>query len=101
MTGATPNLDAEDGAAGKKLSGAASPGVVYPAVIALLVWYFVTAVTATIGKSTMFDELFHLTGGYTYWMTRRLSHSARKRQLAATLGRYPAAVSSAESAEHG
>ena len=31
-------------------------------------WYFLTAVTASTGKSTMFDELFHLTGGYTYWV---------------------------------
>jgi 4-amino-4-deoxy-L-arabinose transferase-like glycosyltransferase len=45
-----------------------SPAAVYGVVAALLAWYFVATVTASIGKSTMFDELFHLTGGYTYWV---------------------------------
>jgi 4-amino-4-deoxy-L-arabinose transferase-like glycosyltransferase len=68
MVGATRNSTASEVTGGEKPADAFSPGVVYPAVIALLVWYFVTAVSATIGKSTMFDELFHLTGGYTYWL---------------------------------
>jgi hypothetical protein len=37
------------------------------AVVGLLAWYFISAVTATVGKSVAFDELLHLTGGYSYW----------------------------------
>jgi 4-amino-4-deoxy-L-arabinose transferase-like glycosyltransferase len=34
----------------------------------LLLIYFFSAVTAVSNKSTTFDELFHLTGGYSYWL---------------------------------
>ncbi len=43
------------------------PRLVYAAVVGLLTWYFISAVTATVGKSVAFDELLHLTGGYSYW----------------------------------
>jgi 4-amino-4-deoxy-L-arabinose transferase-like glycosyltransferase len=69
MAGATPNSSATNVAISEKLEQSSSPIFVYSAIVALLIWYFVTAVTATLGKSTMFDELFHLTGGYTYWKT--------------------------------
>jgi hypothetical protein len=37
------------------------------AVAALLVLYYVMAVSAVSRKSMTFDEMAHLTGGYTYW----------------------------------
>ena len=37
------------------------------AVAALLALYYVMAVTAASQKSMTFDEMAHLTGGYTYW----------------------------------
>ncbi len=52
----------------EKPTSGAMPAGAYVAVAALLAWYFLSTVTASIGKSTMFDELFHLTGGYTYWL---------------------------------
>jgi hypothetical protein len=36
-------------------------------VLALLVLYYVMAVTAAAGKSLTFDEMAHLTGGVSYW----------------------------------
>ena len=36
-------------------------------VLALLVLYYVMAVSAAAQKSMTFDEMAHLTGGYTYW----------------------------------
>ena len=36
-------------------------------VLALLCWYFVSSVSAVADKCTTFDELFHLTGGYSAW----------------------------------
>ena len=41
--------------------------LVYLAVVFLLGWYYFSAVSAPANKCTTFDELFHLTGGYTYW----------------------------------
>jgi hypothetical protein len=43
------------------------PWFVPAAVIALLIWYFVSAVSAVSDKSTTFDEALHLTGGYCSW----------------------------------
>jgi 4-amino-4-deoxy-L-arabinose transferase-like glycosyltransferase len=43
-------------------------GFQFAAVTALLVCYYVMAMTAIAGKCTTFDELFHLTGGYSYWL---------------------------------
>jgi hypothetical protein len=40
---------------------------VYAAVAALLVWYFVSTTGAVADKSSAFDEVLHLTGGYSYW----------------------------------
>src|SRR2546430_17020916 len=40
---------------------------VYAAVVAMLTWYFVSAVNAVAGKSNTFDEPDHLTSGYTFW----------------------------------
>src|SRR5262249_12936881 len=40
------------------------------AVVALLAWYFISAVSAVSDKSTTFDEVFHLTGGYCSWKFR-------------------------------
>ena len=37
------------------------------AAAALLTVYFLLAVTGVAHKSTTFDEVFHLTGGYSYW----------------------------------
>ena len=37
------------------------------AVLALLALYYVMALTAAAQKSMTFDELAHLTGGYSYW----------------------------------
>ena len=37
------------------------------AVAALLVLYYVMAVSSASQKSMTFDEMAHLTGGYTYW----------------------------------
>ena len=37
------------------------------AVAALLILYYVMAVSAASQKSMTFDEMAHLTGGYTYW----------------------------------
>jgi len=39
------------------------------AVVALLTIYFALAVSAIATKCATADELFHLTGGYTYWRT--------------------------------
>src|SRR5258705_9166901 len=36
-------------------------------VVALLALYYVMALTAAGQKSMTFDEMAHLTGGYTYW----------------------------------
>lgn len=36
-------------------------------LIALLGWFYISSLTAVAGKCTTFDELFHLTGGYSYW----------------------------------
>jgi hypothetical protein len=36
-------------------------------VLALLALYYVMALTAAGQKSMTFDEMAHLTGGYTYW----------------------------------
>ncbi len=41
--------------------------LMYIAVAAILAWYWGSAVTAIVDKSTTFDELFHLTAGYSYW----------------------------------
>ena len=38
-----------------------------PAAVLLLIYFF-SAITAVSNKSTTFDELFHLTGGYSYWL---------------------------------
>ena len=46
---------------------ASRPRLVYGTVVALLVWYFVCSVSAVANKSTTFDEVFHLTGGYCAW----------------------------------
>src|SRR5690349_17119611 len=43
------------------------PWLVPAAVAALLAWYFVSAVSGVACKSTTFDEVFHLTGGYCSW----------------------------------
>lgn len=43
------------------------PWLVYAAVTSMLAWYFITSVSAVADKSTTFDELFHLTSGYSYW----------------------------------
>ncbi|HEX4413726.1 MAG TPA: glycosyltransferase family 39 protein [Lacipirellulaceae bacterium] len=51
----------------EKPTSDSTPAAVSLVVVALLAWYFLSAVTATIGKSVMFDEMFHLVGGYTYW----------------------------------
>jgi Dolichyl-phosphate-mannose-protein mannosyltransferase len=40
---------------------------VYAIVVALLAWYFATAVSAVATKSATFDETFHLTAGYCSW----------------------------------
>src|SRR5689334_19530885 len=37
------------------------------AVAALLALYYVMAISAASQKSMTFDEMAHLTGGYTYW----------------------------------
>jgi len=37
------------------------------AVAAMLALYYVMAISAASGKSMTFDEMAHLTGGYTYW----------------------------------
>jgi hypothetical protein len=39
------------------------------AVAALLGVFAVLALAAARGKSVAYDELFHLTGGYSYWVT--------------------------------
>ena len=43
------------------------PGLVPAIVVALLVWYFVSSLSAVSDKCTTFDEVFHLTGGYSSW----------------------------------
>jgi hypothetical protein len=43
------------------------PWLVAAAVVVLLVWYFASAVSAVSNKSTTYDEVFHLTGGYCSW----------------------------------
>src|SRR3954451_1808740 len=45
------------------------PWLVRAAVVALLVWYFVASLSALAHKCTTFDELLHLTAGYSYWTT--------------------------------
>ena len=40
---------------------------VYAAVAAMLAWYFASSISAVATKSVTFDEMFHLTGGYSYW----------------------------------
>ncbi len=58
-------------AAKSKLPDVAPPRnrswLVYAVVVALLAWYFFSAVSAVADKTTTFDEVFHLTGGYTAW----------------------------------
>ncbi|TMA81312.1 MAG: glycosyltransferase family 39 protein [Deltaproteobacteria bacterium] len=41
----------------------------WPAALALMLVYFGMAVTSVREKSTTFDELSHLTAGYSYWIT--------------------------------
>ncbi len=41
----------------------------WPAALALMLVYFVMAVTSVREKSATFDELSHLTAGYSYWIT--------------------------------
>jgi 4-amino-4-deoxy-L-arabinose transferase-like glycosyltransferase len=43
------------------------PAVRAAGVVALLALYYVMALTAAGQKSMTFDEMAHLTGGYTYW----------------------------------
>ncbi len=43
------------------------PWRLYAAVIAMLLWYYCTSVSAVVDKSMTFDEMMHLTGGYTAW----------------------------------
>ena len=40
---------------------------VYAAVVAMLAWYFASSISAVATKSVTFDEMLHLTGGYSYW----------------------------------
>ncbi|HEX3871697.1 MAG TPA: glycosyltransferase family 39 protein, partial [Pirellulales bacterium] len=51
----------------KPLSPTAKRRLTQLAIVALLAVYFVSAVSAIRNKSTTFDELFHLTAGYSYW----------------------------------
>src|SRR3954466_5455952 len=37
------------------------------AVAGLLSWYYISSQTAAATKCTTSDEVFHLTGGYSYW----------------------------------
>jgi hypothetical protein len=43
------------------------PWLVAAIVIALLAWYFASSVSAVADKCTTYDEVFHLTGGYSSW----------------------------------
>src|SRR5262245_23555241 len=52
-------------AASRWLRWATSPWT----AVALLALYYVNAVGATTGKCNTFDEIAHLTAGYTYWST--------------------------------
>jgi hypothetical protein len=45
------------------------PGVTWAVVAALLGLHWLMAVTAVRDKSTMFDEIAHLTAGESYWLT--------------------------------
>ncbi len=47
----------------------ARPGVTWAAVAALLALHWLMAVSAVRDKSTMFDEIAHLTAGESYWLT--------------------------------
>lgn len=38
------------------------------AIVALLAWYYVSALTAVSGKSATADEAYHLASGYSYWL---------------------------------
>src|SRR5262245_1605843 len=40
-----------------------------PLVVILLALQWVLAVTATLQKSTTLDEVAHVTGGWSYWLT--------------------------------
>jgi Carbamoyltransferase C-terminus len=57
------------------------------AVAGLLALYYVMALTAVSKKSMTFDEMAHLTGGYTYLGLQRLPAAPRERQLAAATRR--------------
>lgn len=39
----------------------------YAVVVVLLMWYFFSSVSAVVDKSMTFDEMMHLTAGYTTW----------------------------------
>jgi hypothetical protein len=41
--------------------------LVYVAVSVMLAWYYAWALSAAATKSIAFDELLHVTGGYSYW----------------------------------
>ena len=47
----------------------ARPAITWTAVAALLALHWLMAVSATRDKSTMFDEIVHLTAGRSYWLT--------------------------------
>lgn len=41
----------------------------YPMAVVMLAFYWVMAVSGGLGKSPAFDEIAHLTAGYSYWLT--------------------------------
>src|SRR5690348_4936818 len=41
--------------------------LIYVAVGVMLAWYYFSAQSAAATKSAGFDEMLHLTGGYSYW----------------------------------
>ena len=41
----------------------------YPMAVVILACYGAMAVSSELGKSVTFDEIVHLTGGYSYWLT--------------------------------
>ena len=41
----------------------------YPMAVVMLACYWAMAVSGEFGKSVTFDEIVHLTGGYSYWLT--------------------------------
>src|SRR5215213_9729453 len=41
--------------------------LIYVAVVVMLAWYFFSSMSAAATKSVAFDEMLHLTGGFSYW----------------------------------